>query len=214
MQIKQHFVVAHPRELVWQFFGRMEDVTPCMPGASLAEAPEGDRAKFKLNVKLGPISAAFLGDAEIERHADTHRGTIRGTARDTRGDSRVKGVVDYALGDEAGGKSTAVDIDVDFTLTGRLAQFSRGGVVNDLAGRLTADFAKNLEAAIAAETKPAAAQDATGTGTKAAAAETGPSPAPAPAPKARANELNAGRLIVSVILGRIAALFRSLFRRQ
>src|SRR4051794_18921440 len=123
MQLKQRFVVAHPRELVWDFFGRMEDVTPCMPGASLTDPPEGNHAKFKLSVKLGPINAAFAGDAELERDAEKYKGIIRGTARDTRGDSRVKGVVDYTLTPEAAGSSTVVDIDVDFALTGRLAQF-------------------------------------------------------------------------------------------
>src|SRR5262245_9000741 len=207
MLIKQRFVVAHPRNVVWDFFGRMEDVTRCMPGASLAEPPAGNTAKFKLSVKLGPISAAFAGDAEVERNVDAHRGTIRGAARDTKGDSRVKGVVDYALSEEAGG--TAVDIDVDFALTGRLAQFSRGGVVNDLAARLTADFAKNLETALTAENVSPMATPAEH-GTVAPAMPPAPAVAQRTAP---ANELNAGRLVVSVLLGRLAAFFRSLFRR-
>src|SRR5689334_5019687 len=120
MELKQRFIVAHPRESVWDFFGRMEDVTPCMPGASLSEPPANDRAKFKLNIKLGPISAVFVGDAEVERKPADYRGIIRGNARDSRGDSRVKGVVNYALTSESGGRATAVDIDVEFTLTGRL----------------------------------------------------------------------------------------------
>jgi carbon monoxide dehydrogenase subunit G len=213
MELKQHFTVAHPPQAVWDFFGRLEAVTPCMPGASLAEPPKGpERAKFKLNVKLGPITAAFVGDAEVERHPDDRHGTISGTARDTKGDSRVKGVVDYVLREENGGKSTAVDIDVDFALTGRLAQFSRGGVVADLASRLTADFARNLEAALNAEAHGAApdAPAASAAGKPAAIDAAAPSASP-PAP---AHELNAGRLLMSVLLTRIAAFFRSLFRRS
>ena len=172
-----------------------------MPGASLTEPPAGNLAKFQFNVKLGPISVTFVGDAEVERDDQNFRGVIRSNARDNRGDSRVKSTVEYALAEEAGGASTAVDISVDFTLTGRLAQFSRGGIVNDLAARLTAAFAQNLEVALA---PTAAAVDS--------AALPAAEPAPVPRP-ASANEINAGGLLVSVLWSRIKAFFRSLFGR-
>lgn len=208
MQITQRFIVDHPRPAVWNYFGRLEDVTRCMPGASLTEPPVDNRAKFQLNVKLGPISAAFAGDCEVERNDADQKGVIRGNARDTRGDSRVKGVVDYRLSEEAGAAATAVDIVVDFTLTGRLAQFSRAGIVNDLAARFTEDFAKNLAAALAAEA-PAPATDSAGTGTPGDVAPVRPAPAGPQAPR----ELDAGKLVFSVIWARIKGFFRSLFGR-
>lgn len=208
MQLKQRFSVAHPRAKVWDFFGRMEEVTPCMPGASLTEPPTGDAAKFKLNVKLGPIAAAFIGDAEIERHPEDYRGVIRGNARDSRGDSRVKGIVDYALQDASNGSATGVDINVDFTLTGRLAQFSRAGIVNDLAARLTADFARNLESALARQARDAVPERST------AADEVTAATAAAPAPPARETELKAGSLLIGVLWDRIKALFGAIFARR
>jgi carbon monoxide dehydrogenase subunit G len=201
MLLNQRFVVSHPRAIVWDFFGKMEEVVPCMPGASLTEPPAGELAKFQFNVKLGPISVSFVGDARLERDAANFRGVIRGNARDNRGDSRVKSVVEYALTEEAGGARTAVDIGVDFTLTGRLAQFSRAGIVNDLAARLTNDFAQNLEVALAAQTSVSCSPPS--------AAET----VRVPAPKASSAEIHAGRLLVSVIWDRMVALFRSMFRR-
>jgi carbon monoxide dehydrogenase subunit G len=210
MQLKQHFSVAHPRAKVWDFFGRMEDVTPCMPGASLSEPPTGDAAKFKLNVKLGPIAAAFVGDAQVERHPEDHRGVIRGNARDSRGDSRVNGIVDYALHDESSGSATGVDINVDFTLTGRLAQFSRAGIVNDLAARLTADFARNLESALA-RPAPSAVPER---GAAADQATAGTAAAQAPPAPLRENELKAGSLLIGVLWDRIKALFGAIFVRR
>jgi carbon monoxide dehydrogenase subunit G len=201
MQLHQRFVVNHPRPVVWDFFGKLDEVTPCMPGASLTEPTAGNLAKFKLNVKLGPISATFVGDAQLVPNAENFRGVIRGNARDNRGDSRVKSVVEYVLTEDAGGNRTAVDISVDFTLTGRLAQFSRAAIVNDLAARLTADFAQNLEVALAPQTAVDSSLPPT--------AET----EPAPTPKADARELHAGRLLVSVIWSRIKALLRSVFGR-
>lgn len=201
MQIKQRFVVAYPRTVVWEYFGRFDEVTRCMPGASLTEAVVGNHAKFKLNVKLGPISATFAGESEFERDAERFCGVIRGNARDTRGDSRVKGVVEYVLSEEADRAGTGVDISVDFTLTGRLAQFSRAGIVNDLAARFTEDFAKNLAAALAAEAPSAAG------------APPNAERASEPAPAQSVSEINAGTLVLSVIWNRIKAFLRSIFGR-
>ena len=201
MLLEQRFVVSHPRAIVWDFFGKMEEVVPCMPGASLTEPPAGGLAKFQFNVKLGPISVSFVGDANLERDAVNFRGYIRGNARDNRGDSRVKSVVEYALTEEADGARTAVDISVDFTLTGRLAQFSRAGIVNDLAARLTNDFAQNLEVALVPKST----------------VRSSPTPAAetmrVAAPKASSAEIHAGRLLVSVLWDRMVALFRSIFGR-
>ncbi len=203
MQITQRFTVDFPRPTVWAYFGRLADVTRCMPGAALAEPPTGNKAKFTLAVKLGPISAAFAGDCEVERDDASQHGVIRGNARDTRGDSRVKGQVDYALAEEGGGAKTAVDVKVEFALTGRLAQFSRAGIVNDLAARFTEDFAKNLAAALAAEAPAPAAAAASGTSAEALR----------PAAPAPVKELDAGKLVFAVLWARVLRFFRSLIGR-
>lgn len=215
MQIKQRFVVRHPRAAVWEFFGRLEEVTTCMPGASLAQTPDDHCAKFNLRVKLGPIAAAFSGDAEVERNDAEFKGVMRGMARDTRGDSRVKGEVNYALNDEDAGASTAVEIAVDFALTGRLAQFSRAGIVNDIAERLTAEFAQNLELALSADPRAAAgavngspADTVDSTIQPVTLAQQGLA-----SPTGSHIELKAGRLLVSVLLARVKRLFGWLFAR-
>ena len=197
MQLKQRFGVNHPRAVVWNFFGKMDEVVPCMPGASLIAPPADNVAKFQFKVKLGPISVTFVGEAQLERDAANFRGVIRGNGRDNRGDSRVKSLVEYVLTEEAGAARTAVDINVDFTLTGRLAQFSRAGIVNDLAARLTADFARNLEVALAPQAAVHPRLPPT--------AETAPAPI--------SSEIHGGRLLASVIWSRIKALFRSIFGR-
>lgn len=208
MQLNQRFSVAHPRAAVWAFLGRMDEVTPCMPGASLTEPSTGDAAKFKLNVKLGPITAAFAGDAAVERHPEDFCGVIRGNARDSRGDSRVKGIVEYALQDESNGSATSVELNVDFTLTGRLAQFSRAGIVNDLAARLTADFARNLESALARQAQSAFPERT------ASAGEPTTATAAAPMPPTLENELKAGSLLIGVLWHRIKNLFGAIFVRR
>lgn len=146
MRIKQDFVLPYPRAKVWALLARAEDAVACMPGAALTQPAQGNRLQAEIRVKLGPIAASFRGEAEHERDEAAFRGVIRGAGRDARGDSRAKGEVAYALAEENGGAGTRVDIEVDFALTGTLAQFSRADIVNDLAKRLTQDFARNLAA--------------------------------------------------------------------
>src|SRR5205085_12661150 len=71
--------------------------------------------------------------------------TIHGSARDRRSTSMTRGEVRYALIEEKGGAATRVELEVGFTLTGALAQFSRSGLVQDIASRMTEVFARNLE---------------------------------------------------------------------
>ena len=199
MQVKQQFVVAHPRALVWDYFGRIEDVTPCLPGASLLEPASGNLAKFKLKVRLGPIGAEFVGEAELERAAN-FQGRIRGSGRDDRSNSRVRGEMEYTLSEELQGKATRVDLSVDFSLTGRLAQFGRTGIVNDLAARLTADFANNVDSALSAQHAP---------GEPASARQSSN-----PEATGRTTELDVGGFFVSVMRSRIKALLRSILGRS
>jgi carbon monoxide dehydrogenase subunit G len=189
MQVKQQFTVGRPRSDVWDYFGEIDKVIFCMPGATLDEPVTGNLAKLKFNVRLGPISASFVGEAELERNAQTFRGVIRGSGRDSRGNSRAKGQLEYALTEEAGPGSTCVDVSAEFTLTGTLAQFSRSNLVNDLASRITAEFARNVEAALTAETAVAT-----------------PGVVPAAAPARQANEISAGKLLLWAIWRRIKAL--------
>jgi carbon-monoxide dehydrogenase small subunit len=151
---EQNFVVHHPLARVWDFFGRIEEVATCLPGASMKEASP-ERATGQIRVKLGPISAEFRGVAQIERDARMHSGRIQGAGSDARSNSATRGDLRYRLIaiDEG---STRVEIAIAYRLTGTLAQFGRAGLVQDLAARLTAAFAQNVEARLSGAAEPAA----------------------------------------------------------
>jgi carbon-monoxide dehydrogenase small subunit len=185
--LHQSFIVDHPRERVFAFFGRVDEVVACFPGAALTEALRDGHVRGRLRVKLGPIAADFAGEADIERDPTGHRGIIRGHGRDARTNSTAGGEVSYVLFEEKAGAATRVDIEVGYTLTGALAQFSRSGIVNDLAERLTTAFARNVEARLG--------------GADSSNAATAPS------------ELDAGSLILSVIRTRIRRFFDRLLGR-
>jgi carbon-monoxide dehydrogenase small subunit len=186
--IAQHFTIAHGPEKVWEFFGRPAEVAACLPGAVLTAEPTGDHLEGKLRVKAGPIVAEFSGAADIERDVSHYAGIIRGHGRDTRSGSSTRGEIAYQLSPAKGG-ATRVDVIVGYTLTGMLAQFSRSGLIEDIAKRLTQAFAKNLETRLGASQGRGQA---------------------APAPAA---ELNAGSLVLSVIGERLRRLLRRLVGR-
>ena len=135
-EFRQSFVIAHPVEKVWAFFGRIEDVATCLPGASLDGDGKDGAVNGKMRVKVGPISAEFRGVAHITRDQAAPRGSIVGSGRDARSNSATRGMIAYSVTPDPRG--SRVDVDVGYTLTGMLAQFSRAGLVQDLAGRLTA----------------------------------------------------------------------------
>jgi aerobic carbon-monoxide dehydrogenase small subunit len=147
----QHFTVAHPAKTVFAAFGRLNEVAMCLPGARLTGMPSPDTAEGEIRVKLGPIAARFRGTARIERSPDTLAGRMIGAGSDARSRSSTRGEIRYRLVPSDHGAATRVDLTIGYTLTGALAQFSRPGLVKDLAARLTAEFALNLERQLSGE---------------------------------------------------------------
>ena len=190
-KLNQTFTVEFPRDEVWAFFGRLGEVTTCLPGASLLAPATETHVEPKLRIKVGPIVADFEGAADVERDDATYTGTIFGSARDTKSSSATRGEIVYVLVEEQGGAATRVDVEVGFALTGPLAQFSRSSIVTDIARRMTDAFAQNLRARLSHDRS-----------------DSSDSP-----PPAQVTELNAGALVFSVFRDRIVGLFKRLFGR-
>lgn len=146
VEIQKSFTIARPEQEVWAALGDLERVVPCMPGATLTEVKGDDRLEGQIAVKLGPITANFRGQGQIVRDEARHRGALLGAGRDRLSGSRAGAEIDYALTPLEDGRATRVDIALRALIAGPLAQFGRGGIVEDLAGRLTESFARNLEA--------------------------------------------------------------------
>jgi carbon-monoxide dehydrogenase small subunit len=164
VELRQSFTVPFPHDQVWRFFADLDQVTRCMPGARLMKPMQGSRAEGEVNVKIGPIVSAFHGVLDVARNDAQFRGTVRGAGRDAKSPSSARAIISYVV-QSAGASASQVDVSVKFLLSGALAQFSRSGLVKDVADHLTRVFAQNLEArlsgrpaaAVAAETLDAAA---------------------------------------------------------
>ena len=145
VELRQLFAVAFARAEVWRFFADLDQVTRCMPGARLTKPIANGRAEGEVNVKLGPIVSAFQGTLEVTRDDDNFRGVVRGAGRDTKSPSSARALITYDVRAVEAAKSQ-VDVSVRFLLSGALAQFSRSGLIKDVADHLTHVFAQNLEA--------------------------------------------------------------------
>jgi len=142
MQLEQSFCLPAPPEKAWPAFKNIEALIPCLPGAALSGPQSDGEIPLRFDVKLGPISAGFAGTGRVSYDDTAHSGKFEGQASDRRTNSRVKGAADFRLVPEGAG--SRVTVLVDYSLTGSLAQFNRGGIVRDLAAALTAQFAANL----------------------------------------------------------------------
>jgi carbon-monoxide dehydrogenase small subunit len=142
---KDQFTVAYPPDRVFDMLGDVEQVAACLPGTSLTGVPTPERVEGMIRVKLGPISADFRGAARIERVIENLSGRIVGMGSDQRSRSSTQGEIRYQLVPIEQGTATRVELSIGYSLKGMLAQIARDGLVRDLAARLTADFARNLD---------------------------------------------------------------------
>ncbi|MGZ4677742.1 MAG: SRPBCC family protein [Acidimicrobiia bacterium] len=178
MEINDSFRVDLPVDEAWRVLMDIERIAPCLPGAQLQEIA-GDEYRGVVKVKVGPITAQYKGAARFEsRDEATRTAVIVGSGRDTRGQGNASATITMRLTED--GPGTAVAINTDLSITGKVAQFGRG-VMADVSAKLLAQFVTNLErdvlsqpavdlvAADAAEAAEAAAGATTPTSTPTAA---------------------------------------------
>ena len=150
MKLEQSFEVNAPIEQVWAALIDVEKVAPCLPGAAITGHDDDGNYHGTFPVRLGPMSAAYRGTIKIESaDADTHTATLAAKGTDKRGQGGATATIVNSLHEADAG--TRVDAVTDFTITGRLATFGRGGMIQDVSNRLLRDFAICLQQRLAAE---------------------------------------------------------------
>ena len=233
MKLEQSFTVAAPVEKVWDMLVDVERVAPCLPGAEITgQGPDGSY-EGNFTVKLGPTTASYRGSLRMDSLDEGSRtATMHAKGTDKRGQGGANATIVSTMRQE--GEETVVDVVTDFTITGRLARFGRGGMIEDISKRMMRDFSQCLQASMASEpaqapaagAAPAAAAPVTpGEEADAAAASAGGAaaeasaateaaptpPAPTPAPPrtapAPAKPIKGFSLLLSVLWDRIKRLF-------
>jgi carbon monoxide dehydrogenase subunit G len=142
MEIEDNFRVSTPIEDTWKVLLDIERIAPCLPGAQLQEI-EGDEYRGVVKVKVGPITAQYKGTATLAEVDEAGRRlVIDATGRDTRGAGNATASIVVTMLDDNGG--TRVDVVTDLAITGKVAQFGRGVLV-DVSSKLMRQFVENLE---------------------------------------------------------------------
>jgi carbon monoxide dehydrogenase subunit G len=191
MELEHSFTIPVPPEQAWQALLDVEQVAPCMPGATI-DSVDGDEIKGRIKVKVGPVALTYAGTGRfVERDEQGRSVTLQASGKETRGSGTASATVRSSLRDEGG--QTRVVVHTTLNVTGRPAQFGRG-VMAEVGGRLVERFASNLAGQLAAGGGQAAGGEAAagqsgGEPAQSAAASNGAGPGatasgPAPAPAA------------------------------
>lgn len=144
MKIEDSFRVSSPLDETWPVLLDIERVAPALPGAELQEV-DGDDYSGVVKVKVGPITAQYKGTATLaEVDHGLHTLLIDAAGRDSRGQGNAKAKISVAMTAD-GADATIVAIDTDLQITGKVAQFARGGVLKEVSEKLLHQFAENLE---------------------------------------------------------------------
>jgi carbon monoxide dehydrogenase subunit G len=191
---KQYPIPASP-EQCWQVLSDVTDVATCMPGASITEKLDDTHYKGSVKVKVGPATAAFAGDIEIQG-IDPVLKEIRllGKGADRGGSSASMQLTASLLVQPDGstnlvGKATVI-------VNGKFAQFG-GRMMTSVSDMILQQFANNFSIkaqAVVIQTELASAEQSsqsTTTGTTANSATNEPKVSTEPtAPLAMQTELN------------------------
>ena len=180
MKLEQSFTVAAPVEQVWDMLVDVERVAPCLPGAEVTgQRPDGSY-EGNFTVKLGPTTASYRGSLKMDSLDEASRtATMHANGTDKRGQGGAHAVIVSTMRQE--GDETLVDVVTDFTITGRLARFGRGGMIEDISKRMMRDFSQCLQASLASEPASAPVESEAPTAAAESAAPAADSVAPSAA---------------------------------
>jgi uncharacterized protein len=142
--IENEFQVPTPADQLWDHLLDVQRIAPCMPGAELTEVVDERRWKGRLKMKLGPVAMAFVGTVTMEeRDDDARRVVLKAQGMESKGKGAATATVTSWL--EPGDGVTTVKMQADISLSGFVAQVSRG-MLPDVSAKLTRQFADCLQA--------------------------------------------------------------------
>ena len=183
--IDKQYPIPASVESCWQVLSNVNDLATCMPGASITEQLDDTHYKGSVKLKVGPATAAFAGDIELQG-IDPALKEIRmlGKGAD-RGGSSASMQLTASLWAQADGTTNLVG-KAEVIVNGKFAQFG-GRMMTSVSDMILQQFADNFSVkaqAVGGPVSPAQAGNTDATATASAPA------AAAPAAKAPHTELN------------------------
>src|SRR5919197_330922 len=106
MKLDNEFSVNAPLHRAWDILLDLEQVAPCLPGASLRSAVPhaGTQADYHgtITVKLGPITAEYAGTVSVaEADEGVRRVVLKADGKDVRGHGLASATIVSTLSEES-----------------------------------------------------------------------------------------------------------------
>ncbi|MGD9737096.1 MAG: CoxG family protein [Solirubrobacterales bacterium] len=174
MKVEQSFVIAEPRERLWEFFEQVDEVARCVPGVESVEVVDADNSKVRVTQAVGPMTATFdlkMRITERERNERMRFTAIGRAVKGAAGNLRSSNTVTLEPVEEG----TRVNLEADLAMGGVLGSVGQK-VIAKQADAVTRDFMASLERAVKGE---AVGPVANGAGAAGAANGGGPAAAAA-----------------------------------
>lgn len=141
MELTNTIPVPVSPEDAWPVLLDLERIAPMIPGASITGI-DGDEFEGKAKIKVGPITAEYVGVARfVELDEKGRRAVIEARAKDARGQGNLTATITARLEPDPGG--AVVNVQTDLDMTGKVAQFGRG-VIAEAATAILGVFAQRL----------------------------------------------------------------------
>src|ERR1700760_4187491 len=158
MELDHSFTVPVPPDQAWDVLLDVQQVAPCMPGATV-DTVDGDDVAGRLKVKVGPVALTYKGTATFkDRDAVDRSMLVEASGKEMRGAGTASATVKASLQPENGSDAaTLVTLHTTLNVTGRPAQFGRG-VIAEVGSRLIDKFADNLAQQLASGSTAAEAE--------------------------------------------------------
>ncbi|MGE0216383.1 SRPBCC family protein [Mycolicibacterium sp.] len=150
MKLVQDFDSPASPDEVFAALIDIERVTPCLPGAQVAEALGDGVYKGSFTARIGPTKTTMNGELRLfDVDRDAKRATLRAEGKDKGGQSKAQATIVFTVSPEGG--ASRVHVDTDYTIGGKLARFGRGELIENVANKILQDFSANLQELFAGE---------------------------------------------------------------
>ncbi|OJU85844.1 MAG: hypothetical protein BGO11_17685 [Solirubrobacterales bacterium 70-9] len=166
MKVEQSFVIAEPRERLWEFFEQVDEVAKCVPGVESVEVIDPDNSKVRVTQAVGPMTATFDLKMRITEREPNERMSFTAIGRAVKGAAgnlRSSNTVTLEPLDEG----TRVNLEADLAMGGVLGSVGQK-VIAKQADAVTREFMSSLERAVKGEPVGTPAASANGAAATAA----------------------------------------------
>jgi carbon monoxide dehydrogenase subunit G len=149
VKVEQSFEIAEPRERLWEFFERVDEVAKCVPGVESVEVIDADNSKVRVTQSVGPMTATFDLKMRITEREPNERMRFTAIGRAVKGAAgnlRSSNTVTLQPTDAG----TRVNLVADLAMGGVLGSVGQK-VIAKQASAVTRDFMSSLERAVKGE---------------------------------------------------------------